>query len=158
MKKRIARQYPIHAGGHVWNVGAVSLVELPDGTEAISQVELARVHRAIANAICGTAEVLTMDELEFLCDVTSTTFTQVAGYLDLNKSTITTWRRKGVVPSRLTSNALKRWFWFRMFGAELATEHLPISRFQDDEAFLESASERAVPSKVTVHAALRRAS
>jgi len=121
-------------------------------------VELTRVHRAIANALCGTPETLTIDELEFLCDVTSTTFTQVAAFLAINNSTITTWRRKGAVPSLLTSGALKRWFWFRMFGAERATEHLPISRFQDDEAFLESAAERAVRSRATVTATLRRAS
>jgi len=101
---------------------------------------------------------MSFDELEFLCDVTSTNYTQVAEFLDLNKSTITTWRRKGTVPSRITSNALKRWFWFRLFGAELAAESLPLSRFQDDEAFLESAAQRAIRTKATIAVELKRAS
>jgi hypothetical protein len=155
MKTRAEKNYPIHAGGHLWSADTVALTELPDGTLAVSQAELVRLHRAIANAICGGTDVLTFDELEFLCDVTSTTYTQVAQYLDLNKSTITTWRRKGMVPSRMTSNTLKRWFWFRLFGAELAREQLPLSGFRNDESFLHSATQRAIHSHATIPVELR---
>lgn len=158
MKTKLLRHYPLHAAGHLWSVKAVKLTDLPDGTQAISQEELTRVHRAVANAICGSGEVLSFEELEFLCDVTATTFTEVAAYLDLNKSTITTWRRKGVVPTRVASNTLKRWFWFRLFGEQLASETLPISRFQDDRGFLEVASERAIRMKATESIELKRAS
>lgn len=158
MKRRSTRNYPIHAAGHLWSVDSVAWTELPDGTQALSATELGRIHRAIANAICGGPDIMSFDELEFLCDVTSTNYTQVAEFLDLNKSTITTWRRKGTVPSRITSNALKRWFWFRLFGAELAAESLPLSRFQDDEAFLESAAQRAIRTKATIAVELKRAS
>lgn len=158
MKRRIQKNYLVYAAGHQWVVDKVAITELPDGESALSQAELERVHRAIANAICGSPAVLDFDELEFLCDITMTTFTQVANYLDLNKSTITTWRRKGNVPSRITSNALKRWFWFRLFGDELGGESLPINRFRDDEAFLESASRHAVSRKATIHVQLKQAS
>jgi hypothetical protein len=157
MKKRTAKNYLMHAAGHVWSVDAVTLTQLPDGTLALSQAELGRLHRAVANAICGGIGALSFDELEFLCDVTATTFTEVAEHLELNKSTITTWRRKGAVPSRIASNALKRWFWFRLFGAELAGDRLPLSRFRDDEAFLESATQRAIRNHATVHVELSRA-
>ena len=158
MKRRTTRNYPIHAGGHLWTVAAVTLTELPDGTQALSAAELSRIHRAVANAICGAPDIMGFPEFEFLCDITLTTFTQVAEFLDIDKSTVTTWRKKGLVPSRITSNALKRWFWFRLFGSELAAQRLPISRFQDDEAFLQSASQRAIRSKATMAVALKRAS
>jgi len=158
MKRRTMRNYPIHAGGHLWTVDAVTLTAMPDGTLALSATELDRIHRAVANAICGGSDTLSFDELEFLCDVTSTTFSQVAEFLDINKSTVTTWRKKGAVPSRITSNALKRWFWFRIFGGALATERWPLSKFQDDGAFLESAARRAIRAKATVAVELKHAS
>lgn len=158
MKSRVVRDYPIPAGGHLWTVDAVAVSELPDGTQAVSQAELQRIHRAVANAICGARGVLSFEELDFLCDVTATTYSQVADHLDLNKSTVTTWRRRGSVPSRVTSNALKRWFWFRLFGEDLAAERVPLSRFQNDEAFLEVAAQRAIRSKVTIPVELRPAS
>ena len=158
MKARTSRNFPVYAAGHLWSVNAVKLTELPDGTQAISQEELARIHRGIANAVCGAGDVLTIEELEFLCDVTDTSFTDVAVFLDLNKSTITMWRKKGQVPSRMASNTLKRWFWFQIFGDELAGESLPLSGFQNDEGFLKVASQRAIRLKATMPVELKRAS
>ena len=158
MRKRVLKNYPIHVGGHVWLVDAVTLVQLPDGTRALSQQELLRVHRAIANAICAGADVLTFDEFDFLCDVAGATYTKVAEHLDLNKSTITTWKKRGSLPSRVTSNALRRWFWFELFGSELRSERLALSSFRDDRSFLEAATRRAIRSHVTVSVELKRAS
>ncbi len=158
MKKRVLKNFPLHAAGHVWLVNEVSLSELPDGTRALSQQELLRAHRAIANAICAGADALSFDELDFLCDVTDTTYTKVADHLDLNKSTITTWRKRGSLPSRVISNALRRWFWFALFGSELRAERLALSNFRDDQAFLETATQRAIRSHITVSAELKQAS
>ena len=158
MKKRVHKNYPIHAGGHIWLVDSVTLVELPDGSHGLSQAELIRVHRAIANAICAGADALTFEELDFLCDVTDTTYSKVADHLDLNKSTVTTWRKRGSLPSRVVSNALRRWFWFGLFGSELKAERLALSSFRDDHAFLETATQRAIRSHVTAHVELKQAS
>jgi len=158
MKRQTVRKYQLHAGGRVWEVNGVTLTVLPDDSLGVSQAELSKIHRGVANAICAGHEVLTIDELDFLCDLTSTTYTEVAAFLDLNKSTITTWRRRGAVPTRLTSNALKKWFWFRLFGELMREERLPLSTFQDDEAFLESATRRAVKARATVGVELRKAS
>jgi hypothetical protein len=158
MKKRVLRNYPLHAAGHIWLVREVTLAELPDGSRAISQQALLRAHRAIANAICAGMDALSFEELDFLCDVTDTTYTKVAEHLDLHKSTITTWRKRGSLPSRVISNALRRWFWFALFGSELRAERLALSNFRDDQAFLETATQRAIRSHVTVSAELNEAS
>lgn len=158
MKKKLERNYLVHAGGRLWTVDGVSLTLLPDDTLGVSQAELEKVHRGVANAICAGHEVLSIEELDFLCDVTTTTYAEVAAFLDLNKSTISTWRRKGAVPTRLTSNALKKWFWFRLFGDALSDERLPLSNFQDDAAFLETATQRAIKAKATLGVELGKAS
>lgn len=151
-------QYQFHAAGHLWAVASVTLTELPDGTVAIGQDELDRIHRAVANALCGGDAKLTSDELEFLCDVTDARYVDLARYLDMDKSTITTWRRKGSVPSRILSMALKKWFWFRLFGESMGDVRLSLSDMRDDVAFLRDASRRAVRSQVTFDVELKQAS
>ena len=70
MKTKIKKNYPYYAAGRTWPVPELRLVSLPDGTSAISEEEIYRIHRAIANEICGNNASLSMEELEFLCDVT----------------------------------------------------------------------------------------
>lgn len=158
MKVTHKDRYQVHAAGHLWTVASVSLTELPDGTVAIDQDALAGIHRAIANALCGGDAKLTSDELEFLCDITEARFVDVARYLDMDKSTVTTWRRKGGVPSRVVSMALKKWFWFRLFGESMGDVRLSLSDVRDDAMFLRDASRRAVRSQVTFDVELKQAS
>ncbi len=66
------RNQPFHAAGRLWTVPRMTLSVLPDGTLALSQAEIDRIHRAVANAVCGNARSLSTAELEFLCDVTGT--------------------------------------------------------------------------------------
>lgn len=120
--------------------------------------ELARLHRAIASAICESDEWLSFEEFEFLCDVTETTFTSAAEHLGQNKSTVSTWRRRGLVPSKLVGNALKRWFWFKLFGERLAGEQMPLLRFASDLSFLETASRAAIEAHVSDRASIKQAS
>lgn len=158
MKTRKVRNHRVFAAGQLWEVGSAVVSHLPDGTEAVSMDELERLHRAIANAICGSDEWLSFEEFEFLCDVTETTFTSAAEHLGLNKSTVSTWRRRGLVPSRLVGNALKRWFWFKLFGDRLAGEQLPLHSFASDLAFLETASRVAIEAHVSDRASIKQAS
>ena len=74
MKTILKRNYPYQAAGRTWAVPELHLALMPDGTAAILEEEIDRIHRAIANEICGSPENLTMDELEFLCDITLTSF------------------------------------------------------------------------------------
>ena len=95
MKIKIKKNYPYQAAGRTWSVPELRLVSLPDGTAAISEEEIHRIHRAIANEICGNNTSLSMAELEFLCDVTDTTFSDVADWLQIHRSTVTRWRKYG---------------------------------------------------------------
>ena len=51
-------------------------------------MEIQRIHRAIANEICGHEATLTMDELEFLCDLTATSLSDVASALKVHRSAV----------------------------------------------------------------------
>lgn len=158
MKNRTVRKHQVFAAGQLWLLDSAVLSILPDGSEAISGAELNRIHKAIANAICGTAARLSFEEFEFLCDITGATFSDAATYIGLNKSTVSTWRRRGLVPSTLVGNALKRWFWFKLFGDSLGKQSLPISTFASDIAFLETASQAAIRANLSDKAVLKQAS
>jgi hypothetical protein len=157
MKTTRKEHYPVHAAGQLWTVASVTLTELPDGTQAIDQGELDGIHRAVANAVCGAEANLTGEELEFLCDVADARYIDVARYLDMDKSTVTAWRRRGLVPSRVVSLALKKWFWFRLFGESMGSVRLSLAEVRDDGAFLRDAARRAIRSQVTFDVELRRA-
>lgn len=89
---------PHQTAGRTWAVRELRLVRMPDKTVVILEEEIDRIHRAIANEICGSPDTLSIDELEFLCDVTDTSFAEVADYLGIHKSTVTRWRKAGEVP------------------------------------------------------------
>ena len=127
---------PYQAAGRIWVVPELRLTTMPDGTVAILEEEVDRIHRAIANEICGSPEKLTIDELEFLCDITLTSFTDVADYLDVHRSTLTKWRKAGEVPRLLASLLLKKWFWFKLFGHELGDRSVKIGQLENEENFL----------------------
>ena len=102
----------------------------------ISEKEIQRVHRAIANEICGGAGSLTVPELEFLCDGTETTFADVAAALHIHRSTVTRWRKAGEVQKSAMSSALRKWFWNLLFGESLAKESVPLDCAIHETRFL----------------------
>ena len=136
MTKRIENDYPYSVAGRVWVIPHYELTQLPDGSLVVLKAELDRVHRAIANAICGSRDRLTVEELDFLCHITSTTYTDLARLLDLHKSTLSRWKRPGDVPSKPTSTQLKRWFWTRLFAADLPELQVPVAVLESDDAVL----------------------
>ena len=125
-KTKVKKNYPYQAAGRTWRVPELRLASLPDGSAAISEEEIERIHRAIANEICGGDTNLSMDELEFLCDVTDRTFVDVADALQIHRSTVTRWRKAGEVPKNVMSLALKKWFWNLLFGKSLEHEAVSI--------------------------------
>ena len=141
------KNYKYQAAGRTWVVPKLKLDKMPDGTVALMEDEIERIHRDIANEICGTAENLSKDELEFLCDVAGTPFSEVADYLGVHKSTITKWR-KTEVPKNALNLLLKRWFWFRLFGAELAESTVEIRQLEDEKTFLSYARREAIGMKL----------
>lgn len=144
MKTLTKKNYPYQTAGRTWAVRELHLVMMPDKTVAILEEELARIHRAIANEICGSPEMLSMAELEFLCDVADTSLTEVAEYLGIHRSTVTRWRKAGEVPKSVMSVALKKWFWFKLFGQEVGDRSVPLGHIVDEEAFLSFARQEAI--------------
>ncbi len=135
-KTKVRKNYPYQAAGRTWRVPELRLTSLPDGSAAISEDEIERIHRAIANEICGVDTSLTMDELEFLCDVTDTTFVDVASTLQIHRSTVTRWRKAGEVPTSVMSHVLKKWFWNLLFGKSLENQAVPLDCAVNETKFL----------------------
>ncbi len=135
-KTKIIRNYPYQAAGRTWTVPELQLSPLPDGSAAISEEEIDRIHKAISNEICGDDANLTMMELEFLCDLTETTLSDVAAALKIHRSTVTRWRKSGEVPTNVISLVLKKWFWNLLFGKSLKNEAVSIACAVDETKLL----------------------
>ena len=143
------RNQPFHAAGRLWTIPRMTLSVLPDGTLALSQAAIDRIHRAIANAVCGNARPLSAAELELLCDVTEATFSDVANHLELAKSAVSRWRSRGRRVPRAHSLLLKKWFWFKLFGTQLGDEDVPLRLAADEASLLDHAMHEAIDKKLT---------
>ena len=144
MKITIKQEYPYQAAGRLWVVPHLRLATLPDGTVALLEEEIDRVHRGIANEICGSPEDLTLAELEFLCDCTLTGWAEVAQFLGLHRSSLSKWRRTGAIPRSGLSLGLKKWFWFKLFGRDLGDGSVKLSCLSSEGAFLAYARQAAI--------------
>ncbi len=151
MKTLIKKEYPYQAAGRTWLIPEFHLSELPDGTIAILESEINRIHYAIANEICGNKEGLTKEELEFLCDITQTSFSEIADYLGIHRSTLTKWRTTGKVPKNVMGLVLKKWFWFKLFGQKLGQRKIPIAQLRDEVKFLSFAKAEAIERNLAEH-------
>ena len=157
MKTLIKRKYPYQAAGRTWVIPKFHLSELPDGTIAILESEINRIHYAIANEICGNKEGLTKEELEFLCDITQTSFSEIADYLGIHRSTLTKWRTTGQIPKNVMGLVLKKWFWFKLFGQKLGQRKIPIAQLRDEVRFLSFAKAEAIEKNLAEHVEIMQA-
>ena len=132
----VEKDFLYSAAGRVWVLPELHLDTMPDGTLAINQVESDEIHRSIANEICSTGDALTFDEFEFLCDITVRSFSEVAEYLQIHKTTISKWRNQGAVSKAHYSAILKKWFWFEIFGDRIQTSLVPLSCLRSDDDIL----------------------
>ncbi len=135
-KTKTKKNYPHQAAGRTWTVPELEFTSLPDGSASISEAEIDRVQRAIANEICGDAASLTTAEMEFLCDATDMSLSDVANTLKIHRSTVTKWKKAGEVPTSVMSLALKKWFWSLLFGPSLANETVPLDQAVDESKLL----------------------
>lgn len=157
MKTLIKKKYPYQAAGRTWVIPEFHLSELPDGTIAILESEINRIHHAIANEICGNKEGLTKEELEFLCDITQTSFSEIADYLGIHRSTPTKWRTTGQIPKNVMGLVLKKWFWFKLFGQKLGQQKIPIAQLRDEVRFLSFAKAEAIERNLAEHVEIMKA-
>ena len=150
--------YPYRAAGRVWHIPRIDFLTGPDGTLGISGLELERVHKAIANEVCGNGEPLTGDEIGFLCGTCALTFSEVAAQCGFNRANISYWRKKGAVNDR-DSSLLKRFFWVQLFSAEIATLHsVNVRMLLSEKDMLSALRDEAIREDVTFEVKLARAS
>ena len=154
----IERNYTFLAAGRAWVIPVLRLQRLPEGTVVLAQEEADRIHRAIANEICGSPEPLTADELEFLCDVAARNYAQVAAAVGVHRSALTRWRTSSSPVRQLTSLALKKWFWFQLFGDALAAEVVPLAHVGDDATLLRTVHDQAIATETVSPVREREAS
>jgi len=135
----ILPSYPYQTAGRTWLMKDVALVRAIDGSVVLPGWEIERMHRIVANEICGAPSSLTASELEFLCDATATRFHEVADFLGFTKGSVTVWKRPGKVVPLGESLRLKRWFWYKMFAQDLVKEPQSVSLdvIADDARILE---------------------
>ncbi|MCA2960174.1 MAG: hypothetical protein IOD12_07970 [Silvanigrellales bacterium] len=150
--------YPYRAAGRIWNIPQIHFVTGPDGTLGISGLELERVHKAIANEICGNGEPLTGEEIEFLCGISGLSFSEVASQCGFNRANITYWRKKGAVNDR-DSALLKRFFWVQLFSNQISTIHsVNVRMLLSEKEMLSALRDEAIREDVTFEVKLARAS
>jgi len=141
--------HPFLAAGRLWTVPSITLSRMPDGAVSIGIPEIRRIHRAIANAICAQPDSLSPDELEFLCDVTDTSVSELADSLGVAKSTVSRWRSGSRSIPPPVRGLLQRSFWLRIFADDVEAWRLPSSWIQTDARFLALATRKAIDSQIT---------
>jgi hypothetical protein len=142
MKSIVVRDHPVHVAGREWIVPEVRLSELPGGQRGLSEVEIDRIHLAIANQLCGSPDPLSAEEFEFLCDTADVPIRRVAEALRLDRSTFTKWIGSGRPMRPERSWLVKRWFLDRLFGDQAG--RVPARIASDHTAFLQWFRERVV--------------
>ena len=140
---REVRDYAYQAAGAIWLVPTLRLSVFDDGEEAISLAEIERVHRAIANELCGEAGPLTFEELDFLCDVADLSLAELARTLSLHRGRLARGRDQNAVPAGVTAMAARRLFWFKIFGAQVHGKFIPLDVAGSDRSFLQFVHDQA---------------
>ena len=153
-QKKIYKNYPYHAAGKVWTIPQVTFVIGPDNSLGLTPSELRRLNFAIANEIIGSPESLSPVELEFLCDITTTRYSDIAQVLGTARSNVSLWREPGKEVPRFHSLALKRWFWVKLFASELESLGklkiiLSVQSMSDDASLLAAMRSQAISTKIT---------
>ena len=141
--------YPYVTAGRTWIIPKVVLKKDPAGMTVMPGVEIERMQRSVVNEICGEAAPLKPEELEFLCDVTCTSYVEVARFLDVSKGSVTFWKKPGKIVPLNESLRLKRWFWHKIFKpfADLKNSGVSMDAVSDDRLLLPLLHEIAVKRK-----------
>jgi len=138
-----------HAAGRLWVIPEIRFTVLPDGSTGIDGDELDRIHTAILNEICGEPGPLAPAELDFILDVAQASLTELAQLLRMDKSSISRWRSGSRTIPSPPSWLIKRWAWYRTFGADLAARRVNLGRFKTDVGFLSYARRQAIKQGLT---------
>ncbi len=139
MTRKIVRtidDYPYQVAGKTWKIPHVQIEKSETGSEVLSGKEVTRMNEFVANAICSKYNELTGEELDFLCDITATKYTEVALKIGLTKSIVSKWVAKEKENiSFAHSIILKKYFWIKIFGTVNLGTIEPILAFDDEKLF-----------------------
>lgn len=161
MKKNevvVQKDYPYRIAGRVWSIPTIHFTKSPDGTLGLSTREIERIHKAIANEICGEAVPLTGEEVEFLAGASGLSFSEVAEKCGFNRANISYWRKRGAVNEK-DSFRLKRFFWVQLFADDIRfLSALNVRFLSDERSLLSELRARAIDEKAAFEVKLARAS
>jgi hypothetical protein len=115
-KTKVEENYSMLIAGRTWVFQKVTFTEIK-GHLTINAIVLEELHKAVANKICGEDTSLNVEEFNFLCNLSDSSYTAVSEYLGISKSAISKWVEKdGFLIDLTYSRALKKYFWNLIFS------------------------------------------
>ena len=139
-EKREVKDYCLLIAGRMWKFDSVVFTVIR-GKDNIEATELHNRKKDVANFICGEDRQLNIEEFDFLCSLSDSSYKEIADFLCVHKSTISKWFEKDNFSIDMTtSRVLKRYFWSKIF--------MDIERRQfDPKLELERMADKAIEMK-----------
>ena len=139
MNRRISRKienYLYQAAGKTWNIPNVQIEINELGSEVIPGRETTRMTRFVAKEICSTYTEINGDELNFLCNITGTTYTEVASKIGVTKGIVSKWvAKKDSSISLANSILIKKYFFLKIFGNDNLKDVSIFVAYDDEKLF-----------------------
>ncbi len=110
-----AGAYELMIAGRSWQVDPLKLMLDAQGQQHLSESNIRLLRLAVANCICNEDSELRQAEFEMLCELTRSSYKEVATYLRKDKSTVSRWANKSHI-DYAESRLLKDYFWNKLFG------------------------------------------
>ena len=135
-KKQIIKNYPYQIAGKTWNINKVIMQKGISGSLIFPRSEVSRMNFVVAKEICGSYSPLSGQELDFLCDLTTTKFVEISKIIGISKGTVSKLVSQNTSLAISQSIQLKKLFWARIFGTG-TLEKIPASLIFDEIKLLE---------------------
>ncbi len=113
--REIDQTHELEIAGRSWHIDAMRLMADANGQPQLSDADAKLLRLAVANCICNEDSELRRAEFELLCDLTRSSYKEVATYLRKDKSTVSRWANKTHI-DYAESRLLKDYFWNKLFG------------------------------------------
>jgi hypothetical protein len=107
--------YELQIAGRAWAIDPMKLMMDPQGQRQLTEADIRMLRLAVANCICNEDSELRQAEFELLCELTRSSYKEVATYLRKDKSTVSRWANKAQI-DYAESRLLKDYFWNKLFG------------------------------------------
>ncbi len=145
-EKEILENYPYQIAGNTWVIPQVCIHKSHSGHVVFPGREVTRMNHFVAKEICGSHSPLKGQELDFLCDLTTTKYVEIAAKLGVAKGTVSKLISKDDHLSISQSVQLKKWFWAKIFGID-RLENVPAILIFDENKLLDYLKKEAEKSE-----------